>query len=216
MVETMGDTASSWTFDLSGGALCLDLANTVSGKRGVAPIERIHTYEDLVSWSRQAGIVTERQANQLLREGRRRPVQSAAALRRALELREALYRIWSAIAQKKDPAGPDIELLNATLSQTLGKQRLKKEQGRWAMGWSDEVSLDSMLRPVAKSAADLLVSEDASRVRVCELTSTDECDWLFLDETKNRARRWCSMDSCGNRAKARRHYERKKASAGSP
>ena len=207
----MSETASSWTVDISGGALCLDLANTVSGKRGVDPIERIRTFEDLISWSHQAGVVTERHANQLLREGKRRPARSAAVLRRALELREALYRIWSAIAQKKQPLAADIELLNRTLSRSLSKQQLKKEQGRWALGWSDEVSLDSLLWPVAKSAADLLVSEDASRVRICEMTHADECDWLFVDRTKNQGKRWCSMEGCGNRAKARRHYERKKS-----
>ena len=149
----------------------------------------------------------------MLRQGKRRPAQSAAAFKRALELREALYRIWSAVVQKKEPPSADIELLNETLSHSLGNQRLKKEQGRWALGWSDEMPLDFVLWPVAKSAADLLVSEDASRVRICEMTQSDECDWLFVDRSKNRAKRWCSMEGCGNRAKARRYYERKKATS---
>jgi len=48
-------------------------------------------------------------------------------------------------------------------------------------------------------------------VRICEATATDGCGWLFLDETRNRSRRWCSMKDCGNRAKARRHYRRRRA-----
>ena len=45
---------------------------------------------------------------------------------------------------------------------------------------------------------------------MCGLSEENECTWIFLDETKNHSRRWCSMRDCGNRAKARRHYERAK------
>jgi predicted RNA-binding Zn ribbon-like protein len=66
--------------------------------------------------------------------------------------------------------------------------------------------LDEMLRPVARSAADWLVSADVDRVRLC--ADDRGCGYLFVDTSRNRSRRWCSMESCGNRAKARRHYER--------
>jgi len=51
----------------------------------------------------------------------------------------------------------------------------------------------------------VLTGEALARVRECGGTA---CNWLFLDESRNRSRRWCSMESCGNRAKARRHYHR--------
>jgi predicted RNA-binding Zn ribbon-like protein len=63
------------------------------------------------------------------------------------------------------------------------------------------------LRPIARSAAELLTSETLSRVRECGGAT---CTWLFLDASRNRSRRWCSMESCGNRAKARRHYRRRR------
>lgn len=66
-----------------------------------------------------------------------------------------------------------------------------------------------MLWPVARSAAELLTSPDAQRVRECALRS---CSWLFVDRSRNRRRRWCDMKTCGNRAKARRHYRRKQKS----
>jgi predicted RNA-binding Zn ribbon-like protein len=78
---------------------------------------------------------------------------------------------------------------------------------RWAGGGT---SLESVLWPIARSAGELLASEERSQVRVCD---ADTCAWLFVDRSRNRSRRWCSMDSCGNRAKARRHYSRKRASS---
>ncbi len=60
-----------------------------------------------------------------------------------------------------------------------------------------------LLAPVLWSAADLLAGAHKTRIREC---ANAECLWLFLDESKGGTRRWCDMASCGNRAKARRHY----------
>jgi len=68
--------------------------------------------------------------------------------------------------------------------------------------------LSSVLWPVARAAADLLLSDEISHLRMC---GADDCAWLFLDKTKNQRRRWCDMKTCGNRVKARRHYQRLKA-----
>ena len=65
--------------------------------------------------------------------------------------------------------------------------------------------LSAPLWPVAHAAANLLVSDQVSRVRMC---ASDSCDWLFLDLSRNQMRRWCDMKTCGNRVKARRYYER--------
>jgi len=94
------------------------------------------------------------------------------------------------------------------VAEALTHQRLVREGYRYALGWDDGEALDSILWPVAKSAAELLTSEEAKLVRQCEGFAATECAWLFIDETRNRSRRWCSMTSCGNRAKARRHYQR--------
>jgi predicted RNA-binding Zn ribbon-like protein len=72
--------------------------------------------------------------------------------------------------------------------------------------WADDVneeSLDSPLHPGVWSAADLLTSTQLRRVRGC---ADARCGWLFFDASPGGNRRWCSMQECGNRAKARRHY----------
>ena len=71
--------------------------------------------------------------------------------------------------------------------------------------------LDRPLWPVARTAADLLTSGRLDRVRECP--GADGCGWLFYDTSKNGSRRWCSMEGCGNVAKARRLYARRRAAS---
>jgi predicted RNA-binding Zn ribbon-like protein len=199
---------SSWAFELTGGRLCLDFANTLGGKRLTRPVDRLGSYADLLSWGRQAGVVSDGRARRLLEQSSRHPKKGARVLEQARALREAIYRIWVAQVRKERPADEDVASLNSVLAEALCHQRVVKEGDRFTLSWADEDALESVLWPVAKSAADLLTSEEAQRVRQCEAFDATECAWLFIDETRNRSRRWCSMADCGNRAKARRHYHR--------
>jgi predicted RNA-binding Zn ribbon-like protein len=65
--------------------------------------------------------------------------------------------------------------------------------------------LPKLLFPVLADAANLLASDRRERIREC---ASAECTMLFVDESRNSSRRWCDMNSCGNRMKARRHYAR--------
>jgi predicted RNA-binding Zn ribbon-like protein len=201
-------------FDLSGGRLCLDFANTVGASRE-SPKEYLSGYADLVSWSRQAGAVAEDEARRLLREARRRPEAAAATLAHARELREAIYRIFAAGAGGLPPRAGDLATLNASLVRALSHLRVDPAPGGFSWRWeAGAANLDRPLWAVARSAAELLVSEDRAQVRKCAGTG---CDWLFLDLSRNHSRRWCDMKSCGNRAKARRYYEkRRRGSSATP
>ena len=59
---------------------------------------------------------------------------------------------------------------------------------------------------MARSALSLLCDDAAQRIRICA-----NCNWLFVDRSRNGSRVWCDMAVCGNRQKARRHYGRRKA-----
>jgi predicted RNA-binding Zn ribbon-like protein len=211
----MMDSASrtqDWKFDLSGGRLCLDFVNTVGGMRGVTPKERLAVYPDLVEFARQAGAVDDARAHRLLAEARRRPAEAAAALRDAVKLREALYRLFLARAREEAPLDADVELVSAALGAALSHRRLERRGDALALGWDGSPALEAPLWPILTSAAELLASSgEAERVRVCGLFDTHECSWLFVDESRAGTRRWCSMKDCGNRAKARRHQQRVKS-----
>lgn len=203
-----GETA----FDLSGGRLCLDFANTVGGRAAERTVERLNTYPDLVNWSRQAGVLDGREAASLVRRAARRPKEAARVMERARDLREAVFRIFAATAAGEAPPRDALDHLNRRLERSCGRLRLEPRSEGFALGWAEESdALDRMLGAVAWSAAQLLTSADLAAVKEC---AHPTCRWLFLDCSRNRSRRWCDMAACGNRAKAQRHYRRLKGGAG--
>jgi len=197
------------TLKLLGGRLSLDFVNTADWHASDRPVEFLTSYSDLVAWSQHVGILTDHQVQHLLKEAARRPVDATAVLERAIALREAIYRIFSAISHGRPPQPADLATFNAELSRALAQSRIVSTAEGFAWDWAGaEDALDWMLWPVVHDVAGLLTSEELDRVGQC---ADDRCGWLFLDTSRNRSRRWCSMEDCGNRAKARRHYERKRA-----
>jgi predicted RNA-binding Zn ribbon-like protein len=195
-------------FDFLGGRVAIDFVNTVGGKRMVAPVERLNDYIDLLSWAEQIGVTTAARTKALRRVAREHPHKAETAFARAIELREALFRIFGAIATHERAASADLALFNRELADAFSHLRVAESSDGFAWSFCEEDALVSVLWPVTRSAADVLMKDDPARVRMCE--APDGCGWLFYDETRNRTRRWCSMKDCGNRAKARRHYAKSK------
>ncbi len=93
------------------------------------------------------------------------------------------------------------------LHEALSRLEIRPSADRFEWAWAlDANDLDRMLWPIVRSAAEMLTSGDLGRVRQC---AREGCDWLFVDASKNHSRRWCSMNMCGSRVKARRYYQRK-------
>ena len=131
----------------------------------------------------------------------------AGSLSRAIALREALYRLFSQAGSRRRPAREDLGVLQAEVTGALAHFRVAWSPAGFGWEWDQaRPGLDRVLWPVAWSAAELLVQGPLERIRECP--GQDTCGWLFLDVSKNASRRWCDMRVCGNRAKARRHYER--------
>ncbi len=194
-----------------GGRLCLDFANTADWHASDRPVEYLTSYADLVAWSQQSGVLTERNALQLHEAALRHPAEAVEVLERATALREAIYWIFSAASHGQPQSPRQLEALNAELTTMLARSGLVPASEGFSWGWKGaEAALDRMLWPVVHDAALLLTSNDLGRVGQC---ADDRCGWLFLDMSRNRSRRWCSMEDCGNRAKARRHYRRTQAKA---
>jgi predicted RNA-binding Zn ribbon-like protein len=202
----MADTTDSREWGSIAGKLCLDFANTVDWHRSDHPEERLTDYGQLVSWARAQRLLSKDGARRLLDRAGREPDAAASVLRRALKLRDAIYDIFTAPVLGKPVDERDLEILNAGLSQAMRGARLEVRDEHISWGWQDGDGFDCMLWPVLRSAADLLASEDRERVGQC--ADDRGCGWLFFDASRNRSRRWCNMEDCGNRAKARRHYAR--------
>jgi predicted RNA-binding Zn ribbon-like protein len=194
-----------YAFDLSGGRLCLDFANTVGDRGTDQPSEHLGSYGDFIAWAEQAGATTARAARGLLRTATARPARARQVLADAIRLREALYRVFAAVASGRTPRAPDLAIVNAALPAAFERSRLVPSQGGFTLAADvGDGDLAAPLTPVVRSAVDLLVSPEVDRVRTCAAAA---CAWLFLDATKNRARRWCDMKTCGNREKVRRFRE---------
>lgn len=195
-----------------GNSLCLDFTHTLTERYSdIGPKELLNSYSDLVAWGLFAHILTDEEASTLLQVAEQHLERAKQALEQAKELREALYRLFYALAIEETPAKDDLDLLNMCLSEAMAQARIVPDTQGFKWDWvRDEQALDRILWPVVRSAADLLTSEKLPDVRAC---AAEDCRWLFLDISKNHSRRWCDMQTCGNQAKARRHYQRAKGRA---
>ena len=178
--------------------LCLEFANTRYWRGQATPTETLNSAEDLAGWL----------ANNVSKEARPLPQPEFG---RAIEARETIYRLFDAMARAKTPAAADLRTLNGLLADAPARTTLRRERSgfAWEVDMRGTTAIDQ-LAPLLWSAGDLLAGGKLDRVKRC---ANPECGWLFLDDSRAGKRRWCSMSSCGNREKARRHYHKSKDEA---
>ena len=199
--------ASVWSFQ--SGHLALDFANTVDWHASDHPEELLNSYIDLVKWAGDFSVLSLEEARDLIAEADRHPEAASKALKHAVMLRDSVYNIFSAIAHGGQPEGADLSRLRETWGRAVGAAQLVPYGERFAWTWSGgRTALEQMLWPVARAAVDLLLLGRLSQVGQC--ADDRGCGMLFIDTSRNHSRQWCSMDTCGNRAKAQRYYQRKK------
>ena len=201
-----------WTIDdlpLVGNHPALDLTNTAAWPEGTPRDDHLIDYAALVRWAMREGVINSKQATALQTRAAARPGQAASTLHRARAFRLALHHVFAAHASGGSVSPGILERLNRHVTIALAHGQISKTGAKGAFTWTWNAldALDSVLWPVAQSAADLLTSADRmARVRLC---AGEDCGWLFLDSSKRGARRWCRMSECGNRAKVRRFRERR-------
>jgi len=199
------DIIDRYSFDFDSGELCLDYANTQNWHASDHPEEHLKSFDALVAWGEEARLISKEAAIRLRQKAIDQPERAADTYQHAIRVREAIYTIFSRrYAGRPIPAG-DLGVSNSVLRQSMPHLQLVPDENKMKWDWLPGTSgVDLILGSVARSAAELLTSDRADRVRECE--DDRGCGYLFIDQSKNHSRRWCSMDSCGNRAKARRHY----------
>jgi predicted RNA-binding Zn ribbon-like protein len=190
---------------LLGNSLCIDFINTVQWRgRPEAPGERLTSYGELLLWGEHAGALSAADARRLAAEARRRPEDAARTVGEAIALREALARLFTRTT------GGELALVNAFLARAPARTAIASRDGEYRWRSTDVGEpLEGPLWPVVWDAAAILTSDRRNWVSSC---GDPECAWMFLDLSRGRTRRWCTMEICGNRAKARRHYERVRGS----
>jgi predicted RNA-binding Zn ribbon-like protein len=184
----------------------LAFANTLSWRGREAPVEALRDFGDLVQWAAGSAGLAPGIVADLASWAQQHPAMAADLFAAAIALREVIYRVFSALAAGAAVPDHDFAALNRALAAAPPRHRLGRLEASygWQIG-SAPLSAASLVAPVLWSAGDLMASDRRRRVRRCANT---QCLWLFLDQSKGGTRRWCDMASCGNRAKARRHYQR--------
>jgi predicted RNA-binding Zn ribbon-like protein len=190
-------------FRLVGNLLWLDFVNTepvMDGKR----VDLVRGFGDLVAWLQATSSLPADVARQAARsEGK---AEGQAVLRGALALRAALREGAERLAEGKAMGDRTVAAINRVLASCPAYRELIREGRRWVSRERPvSPASEHLLVPIAESAAWLLEHGDPSLVRRCEGSS---CVLLFYDTTRNRSRRWCSMEGCGSRAKAAAYYRR--------
>ena len=195
-------------FQLIGGHLALDFVNTVDWRAD--PTRRrdlLVAFEDLLAWAKASKLLGTAELRAMSAAARRDEAAATRSLGRARRLREVLARVLAAAGRNTRPPDRDVRLLNAFLVAALRHRRLEIRGTTFFWSWTDgeRDPFDSLIWPIVLAAAELLASDSRTQIREC---AGEGCGWLFLDTSRNRRRRWCTMESCGNRAKARRFYQR--------
>ena len=192
---------------LIGGELCLDFANTVGGRSDSEIIgEKINAYDDLLVWGVRSGALQKKDADKIAKFSKKMPEKAEDVLRRGIQFREALHRIFRAAIEQESPKRGDLEILNEEIRKARGHEILERTKDTYRLvPKSTDRTLDAMFWPIAISAAELLTEGDMKRLRQCD---GENCSWLFVDTSKNNSRQWCDMGDCGNRAKVRRFRSR--------
>jgi predicted RNA-binding Zn ribbon-like protein len=201
------ETASrAATLPLVGSELAFDFTNTASGRGGAGQADHLGAAEHVVAWSRHAKVLTQEDGAAIERMIAGKPALGRDLLRRARELREVIHRIGSAIAHGGQPGAADTDSLARVHAACVARARLTPFRGNFVWSWRPaEGVAEAILGPIALSALTLLAQSDVSRIKQC---AGDHCGWLFFDTTKNKQRRWCEMEVCGNRAKQKAHRAR--------
>ena len=183
----------------------LAFVNTLSARPTPAPVERLVSYDAFVEWAREQHLVSGAAADRLTANARRHPHHAAAVLSRAKEFREALNELAGAIDAGRQPAAAPLETIGVCLSSAYAHGRLVPYEGalQWVSSADDD--LERVLWEVARAAGRLVVSPRLARIRAC---AASDCGWWFVDDTKNRSRRWCDMKICGNREKVKRFRQK--------
>jgi predicted RNA-binding Zn ribbon-like protein len=195
-------------------ALGIDFLNSLATPVDT-PVEWLASGADLIEWLEQAKLV----ATDVLGTVRRSsiPGELDAVAGQARALREWFREFVRQHKGKplKTDALQELAPLNRILErdeefvQIVKRDRVLDEPGHGALAWRSLRrwrSADSLLLPIARAIGDLVCNEDFVQVKACEGAT---CTLLFLDRTHGRARRWCSMAACGNRAKQAAHRARR-------
>lgn len=180
-----------------GGHLALDFCNTAGEHLAERPDELLRDWDSFLRWATQVAIIGPESYLELLRHPE--PVAPIA------QLREAIYRVGLAIVSTRRLSEQDLAFIREHANALRPEIKFRDKVIQWRP--APRHASEQLCAVLASEALSLWCSPKALRIRICE---GGRCGWLFLDGSRGKRRRWCDMNDCGSRAKARRYYEKHK------
>lgn len=195
-----------WTpRDIVGGNLALDLVNTVSGWNN-DPEDWVPDIASFLVWARTCNVLDTREQNEAARNAKDSPVASERVLASVKELRFALWRLVDSL-ELRQPAEPgDLTVINEWRRRLAFSEQVIVRRNKIDFTINRDISaLELPGLRVTAAALSFLRNLPAARIKTC---SARDCGWKFVDQSKNRSRRWCDMAVCGTLAKTRQYRAR--------
>ncbi|TFY86477.1 hypothetical protein DYL59_22100 [Pseudomonas kairouanensis] len=202
-------TGTAKSIRLIGGARVLDFINTTNGRRPGTALkvteERLTSFQFFFEWALHASLVTAQEFEAYKAMVFESPMAYQPDLDAVIAFRECLYGVFHALSLRR-PAGDEaLQQINLRFQQGVTWRVLRSVAGAPGWGWKACTSTQELtamlLGRLAIEATQLLVSGDLQALRSC---SSTDCDWVFLDISKNKQRKWCQMSVCGSREKLSR------------
>ncbi len=184
-----------------------DFLNTAELDGSGRPVEHLNALGDVTAWLGEHG---------LLHAARRRPIDALPAARAAellahvVAVRAALREIVEALVAGRAVEETALATVNGVLRARSVVELVRGEGGIALSHRHTGDPLEDALAAVAEPLVGVISTGATERLRIC---ANDGCRWVFEDTSRTGRRRWCSMASCGNRAKAARHRARQRAAA---
>lgn len=206
MILEVTQTIVTKSFQLVAGQPAVDLVNTMDWRfRESGSEELLNTYEDLLRFTEQSGLLSPRQSRALRRAD---GAGTARVLQQARDLREAASSVFYAMVDEMEPPVESTLKIDRYMHTAQANHVLRWTPAGMRLVWPQENDPALPLWRLALATADVLTSAAVSSLHAC---ANPECRWLFLDLSKNHMRRWCDMKICGNRTKARRFRQQRSA-----
>jgi predicted RNA-binding Zn ribbon-like protein len=198
-METPGARSPLTDLRIVAGNLALDFVNTRGGPRhGPADSEWLSSYEDFAAWSSRAGLADPSTPP----AGTAPPAARLAAFARVQACRDDMYEIFLALADGSAPPEAALRRIQLTYVEALAHGQLTHGTQGCAWTWDPGSGPLAPLWSVVAAAVELLTHGPADRIKSCHA-----CRFMFIDQSKNSSRRWCSMDDCGKTAKIARYLQ---------
>lgn len=206
LVFIMSEAKTIQTLRLDGGIACLNFVNTKDNRSKDAGIDYLHHYRHLLDLCERLEVMPPKTRQVLERLAKAYPDQAKQEFDKAIALRELIYRVLSQLVEKGKPPELELQQLSTQVANALSYLELHFEKNSREMKLIfTRPALEQPSWLMLQSVAELLTSKELSLLKKCP-----GCYWLFLDRSKNKSRKWCSMATCGDVSKVKHAYHRKK------